>query len=73
MFYLMTWIPGANDVILDASIIDEKLSLKMLVFFIPLNWIGVLTLSLLLKLPIRKLECQCVFWSFFVLRLSLSL
>ena len=33
MFYLMTWIPGANDVILDASIIDEKSSLKMLVLF----------------------------------------
>ena len=31
MFYLMTWIPGANDVVLDASIIDEKSSLKMLV------------------------------------------
>ena len=34
-----------------------------------LNWIGVLTLSLLLKLTPRKLEPQFVLWSFFLLRL----
>ena len=34
-----------------------------------LNWIGVLTLSLLLKLPPRKLEPWFVLWSFFFLRL----
>ena len=34
-----------------------------------LNWIGALTLSLLLKLPPRKLESWFVLWSFFLLRL----
>ena len=34
-----------------------------------LNWIGVLTLSLLLKLPPRKLELYFVQWNFFLLRL----
>ena len=34
-----------------------------------LNWIGALTLSLLLKLPARKLEPWFVLWSFFPLRL----
>ena len=33
-----------------------------------LNWIGVLTLSLLLKVPPRKLEPWFVLWSFFLLR-----
>ena len=33
----------------------------------PLNWIGALTLSLLLKLPPRKLEPWFVLWSFFLL------
>ena len=32
-----------------------------------LNWIGALTLSLLLKLPPRKLESWFVLWSFFLL------
>ena len=32
------------------------------------NWIGALTLSLLLKLPPRKLESWFVLWSFFLLR-----
>ena len=39
---------GAIDVKIEGSILEEKSSL--------LNWIGVLTLSLLLKLPPRKLE-----------------
>ena len=34
-----------------------------------LNWIGVLTLSLLLKLPPRKFEPWFVLWSLFLLRL----
>ena len=34
-----------------------------------LNWIGALTLSLLLKLHPRKLELWFVLWSFFLLRL----
>ena len=34
-----------------------------------LNWIGAFTLSLLLKLPPRKLEPWFVLWSFFLLRL----
>ena len=34
-----------------------------------LNWIGALTLSLLLKLPSRKLEPWFVLWSFFSLGL----
>ena len=34
-----------------------------------LNWIGALTLSLLLKLPPRKLEPWLVLWSFFLLKL----
>ena len=41
-----------------------------------LNWIGALTLSLLLKLPPRKLESWFVLWSFFLLmllRISISL
>ena len=38
-----------------------------------LNWIGALTLSLLLKLPPRKLEPWFALWSFFLLRYSVSL
>ena len=34
-----------------------------------LNWIGVLTLSQLLKLPPRKLELKSILWGFFLLRL----
>ena len=34
-----------------------------------LNWIGALTLLLLLKLPPRKMEPLFVLWSFFLLRL----
>ena len=33
-----------------------------------LNWIGVLLLSLLLKLPPRKLEPWFILWSFFIMR-----
>ena len=34
-----------------------------------LNWMGALMLSLLLKLPLRKLEPWFILWSFFLLRL----
>ena len=34
-----------------------------------LNWIGAITLFLLLKLPPRELESWFVLWSFFLLRL----
>ena len=36
----------------------------------PLNWIGALKLSLLLKLPAGKLQLWFVLWSYFLLRLS---
>ena len=45
---------GAIDVKMDGSILEEKLSFKVL--HLTLDWIGVLTLSSLLKLPPRKLE-----------------
>ena len=45
---------GSIDVKMDGSLMEEKPSFKMLASL--LNWIGVLTLSLLLKLPPRKLE-----------------
>ena len=47
---------GAIDVKMDGSVPEEKLSFKMLGLTLFPNWIGVLTLSLLLKLPPRKLE-----------------
>ena len=48
---------GAIDMKMDGSVLKEKASFKMLGLTFPLlNWIGALTLSLLLKLPPRKLE-----------------
>ena len=47
---------GAIDVKMDGSILEEKTSLRCWGCLSLLNWIGVLTLSLLLKLPPRKLE-----------------
>ena len=47
---------GSTDVKMDESVLEKKLSFKMLGWTFLLNWIGVLTLSLLLKLPPRKLE-----------------
>ena len=41
---------GAIDMKMDEPVLEEKTSFKML------NWIGALILSLLLKLPPRKLE-----------------
>ena len=52
---------GAIHVKMDGSVLEEKSSIKMLglplsLFLSLLNWIRALTLSLLLKLPPRKLE-----------------
>ena len=47
---------GAIDVKMDGSVLEEKSSFKMLGLTFSSNWIGALTLSLLLKLPPRKLE-----------------
>ena len=47
---------GSIDVKMDGSVFEEKPSFKMLGFTSLLNWIGALTLSLLLKLPPRKLK-----------------
>ena len=44
---------GFIDVKMDGSVLEEKSSFRI---FSLLNWIEVLTLSLLLKLPPRKLE-----------------
>ena len=47
---------GAIDVKMDESVLEGKSSFKMLGCLSPLNWIGILTLSLLLELSPRKLE-----------------
>ena len=44
------------DVKIDGSVLEGKSSFKMLGFTFSSNWIRVLKLSLLLKLPPRKLE-----------------
>ena len=46
---------GAIDVKLEGSVLEEKSTFKMLVLSF-LNWIGAITLSLLVKLPLRKLK-----------------
>ena len=60
---------GAIDLKIDGSVLEQKSSLKILEWLSLLNWIGNLALSLLLKLPPRKLEPWLVLWSFFLLRL----
>ena len=47
---------GAIDVKMDESVLEGKSSFKMLGCLSLLNWIGILTLSLLLELSPRKLE-----------------
>ena len=47
---------GAIYVKMSASLLEEKSSFKMMELFFSSNWIGVLTLLQLLKLPPRKLE-----------------
>ena len=59
----------AIDARMDGSVLKEKSSFRLLRPLSLLNWIGALTLSLLLKLPPRKLETRFVLWSFFLLRL----
>ena len=46
----------AIDVKIDGSALEEKSYFKILGCLSLLNWVGALTLSLLLKLPPRKLE-----------------
>ena len=58
---------GPIDVKMDGSVLEERSSFKILGLTFLLNWIGVLTLFLLLKLPPRKLELWFVLWSFFLL------
>ena len=58
---------GAINVKIDGSVLEEKsISWGWLSL---LNWIGALTLSLLLKVPPKKLEPWFVLWNFFPLRL----
>ena len=47
---------GAIHMKIDGSAFEEKSSFKMLGLTLFLNWIGALTLSLLLEVPPRKLE-----------------
>ena len=47
---------GAIDVKMDRSVFEKKSYRKMLEMISLLDWIGSLTLCLLLKLPLRKLE-----------------
>ena len=47
---------GAIDIKMDGSVLEEKSFFNMLRLIFPLTCIEALTLSLLLKLPSRKLE-----------------
>ena len=47
---------GSIDVKMDGSVLEDKSFFKMLGLTFSSKWIGALTLSLLLKLPPRKLE-----------------
>ena len=60
---------GVIDVKMDGSVLEENHLLRCWGWLSLLNWIGALTLSLLLKLPPRKLKTWFVLWSFFLLRL----
>ena len=60
---------GAIDVKLDRSVLQEKLSFKMLGLTFLLIWIQAVILSLLSKLAPRKLETWFVLWRFFLLSL----
>ena len=65
---LFDWCNNSGDIYgnMDGSVLEEKSSFKMLGSSL-LNWIRALTLSLLLKLPPRKLEPWFILWSFFLL------
>ena len=60
---------GAYDVKMDGTVLEEKSTFQTLGWPSVLNWTGALTLSLLLKLPPRKLEPWFVLWTFLLLRL----
>ena len=57
---------------MDGSVFEEKSSFKMLGWLSPLNWIGAFTLSLLIKLCIRKSEFWFVIWNFHLRLLCIS-
>ena len=56
---------GTIGVKTDGSVLEGKSSFKMLGWLSHLHWIGPLALSLLLKLPPRKLKPWSVVWSSF--------
>ena len=60
---------GTIDVKMDGSVLEETHLLRSWGWLSRSNWIRALTLSLLQKLPPRKLEPWFVLWSFFLLRL----
>ena len=60
---------GTIDVGMDGSVFEEKSSLRCWGWLSFLNWIGALTLSLLLKVAPRELEPWFVLWSFCLLGL----
>ena len=70
LFCLTDWSNNsvAVDLIKDGSVLERKSSLKILglSFFSKLDWNS--SLSLLLKLPPRKLEPWFVLWRFFLQR-----
>ena len=47
---------GSIDVKIDGSVVQEKSSFRMLRLTFSSNWIGALPLSLLLKVPPKKLD-----------------
>ena len=60
---------GATNVKVDGPGLAEKSFLRWWGWLSLQNWIGVLTLSLLLKLPRRKRGPWFFLWSFFLLRM----
>ena len=62
---------GAIDLKSDGFVLKENASFKILDYHSFLNWIGALTLFLLLKLSPRKSQPWFVLWSFFLLSLLL--
>ena len=56
---------GAINVKMDGSVLEEKSSLRYWHRLSLLNWIEAVTLSLLLKLPPRKLEHSFILCQFF--------
>ena len=69
------WLAGqinnnsSIDMKMEGSVLEENQLLSCWGWVSLLNWIGVLTLSLLVKLPPRKLELYFILGSFFPLRL----